>query len=53
MNARLQHYLAKAEECEQLAEDAHDEEIIYLYKDLARQWRVLADQLERHDLLPC
>src|SRR5262249_58930836 len=53
VNVRLQYYLAKAEECEQLAEDAHDGEAIYLYRDLARQWRMLADQLEHHDLLPC
>jgi hypothetical protein len=40
----------KARECEYLAETTTNEHIVEEYRKLAKQWRELADQVERHNL---
>jgi hypothetical protein len=50
VDALAERYLAKAEEYERLARQAHDPMIVYEYQDLARQMRELAFQVERYDL---
>jgi hypothetical protein len=40
----------KARECEYLAKATTDEPIAEEYMKLAKQWRELADQVERHSL---
>jgi len=39
--------LAKARECELLAEYAHDRMARYTYRDMAGQWREMADQIKQ------
>jgi hypothetical protein len=36
----------RAEQCEQAAAEVNDERIPAAYHDMARQWRVMADQAE-------
>ncbi len=43
--ARIERYMAKADECERLAKQAHDLKVRLTYEDLARQWRYLAAQI--------
>jgi hypothetical protein len=38
---------AKAEQCEQMAAHAHDRLLAYTFRQLAYQWRDMADQLGR------
>ena len=44
---RIEHCLAKARECELLAEYAHDRVARYTYRDMAGQWREMADQIKQ------
>jgi hypothetical protein len=41
---------ARAEECEAKAETAHDAEVRMLYRDMAAQWRKLAQQHAELDI---
>lgn len=43
---RIERCLAKARECELLAQRTHDRLTAYTYRDLARTWREMADQIE-------
>jgi hypothetical protein len=45
--SRQEGFRAQAAECEELARQARDSEVKRQYEDLARQWRVLADQADR------
>jgi hypothetical protein len=47
MEARRKRYLAKAEECERLAERTLDPEAKQQLAELARQWRGMAKQIEQ------
>jgi hypothetical protein len=42
---RIERYLAKAQECDRLAEQARDPMVKATYRDLVRQWRLLAEQI--------
>jgi hypothetical protein len=42
---RTERYLAKAQECEQLAAWAGDRMVKYTFEELAQQWRDLAKQI--------
>jgi len=42
---RLQHFVAKARQCELLARLARDRMTKYTYEDIAEQWRELAGQI--------
>jgi hypothetical protein len=44
--ARIERYLAKADECERLAKQAYDSKVRLTYEDLARQWRYLPRKSE-------
>ena len=50
VDALVERYLAKADEYQRLAEQAHDPTVAYEYRDLAKQMRELALQVERYDL---
>jgi acyl-CoA synthetase (AMP-forming)/AMP-acid ligase II len=45
-----QEYRRLAEESEQKATQAADPAVKYTYEELARRWRALADEVERHGL---
>jgi hypothetical protein len=47
LNARVQQYLDKAKECEQLAAQARDPDAKAIFAEIARQWRTLARQVEQ------
>jgi len=51
MVSRTERYLAKAAQCESAATSAADRAMmaLYLYLELARQWRQLANQVETLD----
>jgi hypothetical protein len=44
---RIEHCLAKARECELLAEYARDRLIKYDYSEMADQWRRMAKQIKQ------
>jgi hypothetical protein len=48
MSPKSDDYRARAVECELKAEEARDLEVRRQLIDLARQWRLLAEQAERH-----
>jgi predicted nuclease with TOPRIM domain len=50
MTERTEQFRRKALECEQQADAAPDERLADEYLTLAKQWRELADQVERYGL---
>jgi hypothetical protein len=46
----LEQFRARAEECEAKAEMAHDLELRLLYRNMAAQWRKLAQQHAEFDI---
>jgi hypothetical protein len=40
-------YRARATEADKRAEEAHDPDLKQTFRDIARQWREMADQAER------
>ena len=51
MNEQAQALLRKAEECENAAQQAHEDTIRRAYLDLARQWRTMAEHAQSADRL--
>jgi hypothetical protein len=47
VTSKAEEYRAKAAECEQHAESIRDAYIKGHYQELARQWREMAEQIER------
>ena len=43
---------AKADQCDDMADKAHDRLIAYTFRQLADQWRDMADQLDRLEHSP-
>lgn len=50
MDGKAKDYLKRADECDFLAAFSDDAKVKAGYRDLARQWRELADLIERHQL---
>jgi hypothetical protein len=44
---RAEHYRARAIAADKRAQEAHDPEIKQTFRDIARQWREMAEQAER------
>jgi hypothetical protein len=47
---RAEQYRARAKAAEQQASKTHDTQLKEGFLEVARQWRELAEQAERHDL---
>jgi hypothetical protein len=44
---RAEYYRARAKEAEQLAQEVQEEQVKQAFREIAREWRHLADQVER------
>jgi hypothetical protein len=50
VKSRADDYRDKARDCERQAGLAQDHSLRQIYLDLAKQWRDLAEQIERHGI---